>query len=233
MNAEGKMRVLVADDSPEICDIVEILLLGEGCEVLKAADGLQALQLADDTVDLYILDVVMPGLTGIQVCTHLRQKTTAPILFLTAKTQEQDKTMGFSAGGDDYLAKPFSYGELISRVKSLLRRYYVYKGKEESRRHLFTAGDLTVDTDCHQVTVDGRRVELTEIEFKMLLLMVQNRGRVYSAQTLYEQIWGEPYFYTANNTVMVHIRNLRKKLERDPQSPQYIQTAWGKGYYVV
>lgn len=225
-------KILIADDNAEIRDIVEILLTSEGFEVVKAENGQQAVERADDSIDLYILDVVMPAKSGFRACLELREKTTAPILFLTAKTQDSDKTMGFSAGGDDYLSKPFSYAELISRVKSLLRRYYVYRGKPEPQESELTCGDIQVDTDKQSVKIGEKEVNLTDIEYKMLVLMLTHRKKVFSAQNLFESIWEEPYFYSANNTVMVHIRNLRKKLEKDPQNPQYIKTAWGKGYFI-
>lgn len=225
-------KILIADDNAEIRDIVEILLTSEGFEVIKAEDGQKAVELADDSIDLYILDVVMAAKSGFRTCLELREKTTAPILFLTAKTQDSDKTMGFSAGGDDYLSKPFSYAELISRVKSLLRRYYVYKGKTEQQENELTCGDIRVDTDKQSVKIGEKEINLTDIEYKILALMLSHRKKVFSAQNLFESIWEEPYFYSANNTVMVHIRNLRKKLEKNPQNPQYIKTAWGKGYFI-
>lgn len=233
MNAEGRNRILIADDSEEIREIIEILLTGEGYEVLTAENGQKAVDMVDDTIDLFILDVVMPVKSGFRACVEIREKTTAPILFLTAKAQDSDKTMGFSSGGDDYLAKPFSYAELISRVKSLLRRYFVYQGKVPlSHSAKLVSGDLTVDTDTKQVHLQGKEIFLTDIEYEMLTLMLRNRKKVFSAADLYEQIWQEPYYYSANNTVMVHIRNLRKKIETDPQNPQHIKTVWGKGYYI-
>lgn len=233
MNAEGKNRILIADDSEEIRDIIEILLTGEGYEVLTAKNGQEAIDMTDDTIDLFILDVVMPIKSGFRACVEIRNKTTAPILFLTAKAQDSDKTMGFSSGGDDYLAKPFSYAELISRGKSLLRRYFVYQGKTPvTYSTKLSTGDLTLDTDTKQASLKGKEIFLTDIEYQMLALMLRNKKKVFSAADLYEQIWQEPYFYSANNTVMVHIRNLRKKIETDPQNPQYLKTVWGKGYYI-
>ncbi len=233
MNEEGKNRILIADDSEEIREIIEILLTGEGYEVVTAKNGQEAIDLTDDTIDLFILDVVMPVKSGFRACVEIRNKTTAPILFLTAKAQDSDKTMGFSSGGDDYLAKPFSYAELISRVKSLLRRYFVYQGKAPiTCSTKLSAGDLTLDTNTKQVYLKEKEIFLTDIEYQMLSLLLRNRKKVFSAADLYEQIWQEPYFYSANNTVMVHIRNLRKKIESDPQNPLYLKTVWGKGYYI-
>lgn len=233
MNKEIPKKILVADDNPEIREIVEILLTGEGYEVVMATNGEEAVNLVDSTIDLIILDVVMPVKTGFVACNEIREKTTAPILFLTAKTQDSDKVIGFSAGGDDYLSKPFSYSELISRVKSLLRRYYIYQGKEKEREaNILQTKELYVNLDTQDVTLNGEPVFLTTIEYSILVLMLKNRKKVFSSENLYETIWDEQYFYTANNTIMVHIRNLRKKLEKDQKNPQYIKTAWGKGYYI-
>ena len=235
MRDEGKKRILVADDNQEIVDIVDILLTGEGYEVVKASNGQEAVDLADDSIDLYILDVVMPVKSGFHACAQIRERTMAPILFLTAKTHDSDKTIGFSAGADDYLAKPFSYAELVFRVKSLLRRYSVYQGKavnSPETETLLTYRELSINLDSQEVLLRGRPISLTDIEYRLLILMLQHRHKVFSAENLYESIWEEPYFYSANNTIMVHIRNLRKKLEQDPKNPQYIKTIWGKGYCI-
>nr|UWI49304.1 response regulator transcription factor [Clostridioides difficile] len=233
MNKEIPKKILVADDNPEIREIVEILLTGEGYKVVMATNGEEAVNLVDSTIDLIILDVVMPVKTGFVACNEIREKTTAPILFLTAKTQDSDKVIGFSAGGDDYLSKPFSYSELISRVKSLLRRYYIYQGKEKNKEsNILQTKELCVNLDTQDVTLGGEPIFLTTIEYSILVLMLKNRKKVFSSENLYESIWDEQYFYTANNTIMVHIRNLRKKLEKDQKNPQYVKTAWGKGYYI-
>ncbi|MCC0631198.1 MULTISPECIES: response regulator transcription factor [unclassified Clostridioides] len=233
MIKEIPKKILVADDNPEIREIVEILLTGEGYEVVMATNGEEAVNLVDSTIDLIILDVVMPVKTGFVACNEIREKTTAPILFLTAKTQDSDKVIGFSAGGDDYLSKPFSYSELISRVKSLLRRYYIYQGKEKNKEpNILQTKGLCVNLDTQDVILDGETIFLTTIEYSILVLMLKNRKKVFSSENIYESIWDEQYFYTANNTIMVHIRNLRKKLEKDQKNPQYVKTAWGKGYYI-
>jgi DNA-binding response OmpR family regulator len=175
----------------------------------------------------------MPKKTGFKACIEIREKTSAPILFLTAKSQDSDKYMAFSAGSDDYLSKPFSYTELVSRVKALLRRYYVYKGKEaDDSNDSISINGLKINLTSNEISIDGREIALTEIEYSILLLMSKNRKKIFSAQNLYESIWNEPYFYSCNNTVMVHIRNLRSKLESDPQNPKYIKTVWGKGYRI-
>lgn len=226
-------NILIADDNEDIREIVRVLLESEGYNVIEAVDGEDAINKVDDEIDLIILDVVMPKKTGFKACIEIREKTSAPILFLTAKSQDSDKYMAFSAGSDDYLSKPFSYTELVSRVKALLRRYYVYKGKEiKDTDNSISINSLIVNTSSNEASVNGKELILTEIEYNILLLMAQNRKKIFSAQNLYESIWREPYFYSCNNTVMVHIRNLRSKLEEDPQNPEYIKTVWGKGYRI-
>ena len=221
--------IMIADDDPDIREVVRILLESEGFRIVEAVDGDDAVSKIDPAIDLYILDVMMPGKSGYQVCRAIRAASTAPILFLTAKSQDGDKSMGFSSGGDDYLPKPFSYTELTARVKALLRRYYVYRGKESEE---IVIRDLVIDRQTCEVRLAGAEVQLTDIEYRMLLLMAENRRKVFSAQNLYESIWNEPYFYSCNNTIMVHIRNLRRKIEPDPDNPQYIKTVWGKGYRI-
>ncbi|MFT8351619.1 response regulator transcription factor [Clostridium saccharoperbutylacetonicum] len=226
-------NILIADDNNEIREIVKVLLESEGYNVLEAVDGEDAIRKVDESIDLIILDIVMPKKTGFKACIEIREKTSAPILFLTAKSQDSDKYMAFSAGSDDYLSKPFSYTELVSRVKALLRRYYVYKGKEASDSNdSIIINGLKINISSNEVSIDENEIALTEIEYNILLLMSKNRKKIFSAQNIYESIWNEPYFYSCNNTVMVHIRNLRSKLESDPQNPKYIKTVWGKGYRI-
>lgn len=226
-------NILIVDDNPEIREIIEILLTGEGFTTFKAEDGMTALKLINEQdFDLIILDIMMPGINGYQTCLEIRKTSNAPILFLSARTKDSDKTLGFSSGGDDYLAKPFSYNELISRVKALIRRYHVYKGKTEETPALQTIQyhELTIDEHRGQVSKDGIYIDLTDTEYRMLTLLIRNRGQIFSAARLYEAIWDEPYYYGANNTVMVHMRNLRQKIEEDPNNPALIKTIWGKGY---
>lgn len=226
-------RILIVDDNPEIREIIQILLSGEGFLTEEAKDGKTALNLLQTTCfDLIILDIMMPGLNGYQTCLEIRKITNAPILFLSAKTKDSDKTLGFSSGGDDYLAKPFSYSELVSRVKALIRRYQVYRGKEEITPTQTTIQyrHLTIDEENEEVFSDEKSLDLTDTEYRMLLLLVKNQKQLFSAERLYETIWDEPYYYGANNTVMVHIRNLRRKVETDPNHPTIIKTVWGKGY---
>ncbi|URZ04623.1 response regulator transcription factor [Clostridium felsineum] len=226
-------NILIADDNKEIREIVCVLLNSEGYNVIEAVDGEDAVIKVDDTIDLIILDVMMPIKSGFKACVEIREKTKAPILLLTAKTQDSDKYIGFSSGCDDYLSKPFSYTELVSRVKALLKRYYVYKGKETvSFSEDINIDGLIIKTTSNEVLVDDKEIVLTETEYKILLLMAHNPKKVFSAQNLYESVWEEPYFYSCNNTIMVHIRNLRRKLEKNPQDPKYIKTVWGKGYRI-
>ncbi|MXQ72717.1 response regulator [Clostridiaceae bacterium DONG20-135] len=228
-----EIKILVADDDEDIRDVIEILLNSEGYQVYKAKDGQEALEMMkENTFRLVILDIMMPGLNGYQACVEIRKYSMAPILFLSAKSQDSDKTLCFSSGGDDYMSKPFSYNELVSRVKALLRRYMVYKGDENTSEpaEALKVDGVVIDEQKRIVTVDDAEIDLTDIEFQLLVLLVKNRGQVFSAERLYETIWKESYYYSANNTVMVHMRNLRKKIEKDPQNPQIIKTIWGKGY---
>lgn len=226
--------ILIVDDDTEIREGLRILLSGENYMILEAADGKQALDQMSDTIDLVILDIMMPGMSGLHVCEEIRKQWAVPILFLTAKAQESDKLVGLIAGGDDYLPKPFSYAELMGRVKALLRRYCVYRGKAQvgtlGQDNILTTRDLKLSLDYNQVWVRGKEVELTELEYKILRLLMQSPQRVFSTQNIYESVWGEPYFYISNGTVMVHIRKLRVKIEEDPQNPRYLKTVWGKGY---
>lgn len=226
-------NILIADDNDEIREIVRVLLESEGYNVIEAVDGEDAVIKVDGSIDLIILDIMMPRKSGFKACVEIREKTSAPILFLTAKTQDSDKCMGFSVGSDDYLSKPFSYTELVSRVKALLRRYYVYKGKDRiDSTDLININGLTINTTSNEVSIDEEEVTLTDIEYNILMLMAKHRKKIFSAQNLYESVWKEPYFYSCNNTIMVHIRNLRRKLEKDPENPKYIKTVWGKGYRI-
>ena len=226
--------ILIVEDEPDIREGIRILLGGEGYTILEAASGEEALRQMNEAVDLVILDVMLPGISGLKVCEELRRTSTVPILFLTAKTQESDKTIGLTAGGDDYLAKPFSYAELIARVKALLRRYCVYRGKNQNLEmdtdRVLVSGRLKVALDRNEVWKDRKPLDLTEIEYGILALLIRHPQRIYSAQSIYENVWNEPYTYSAGSTVMVHIRKLRTKIEDDPQNPVFIRNVWGKGY---
>lgn len=226
-------KILFADDDPEIREALKLLLNCEGYETVEASCGKEVLEKIDHTIDLVILDVMMPEMNGYTVCSEIRKRYTVPVLFLTAKSQDSDKTLGFSVGGDDYLVKPFSYNELMNRVKAILRRYYVYGAKaSEKSSIIYCCGNIEIDTSRCQVKVDGEEVVLTDIEYRILLLLASHPQRIYSAQNIYELVWNEPYTYSSNNNVMVHIRNIRKKLGDDPQKNHTIRTVWGKGYQI-
>lgn len=229
--------ILVVEDEADIREGIRILLGGEEFTVLEAANGQEALELFSDAVDLVILDVMMPGMSGLRVCEEIRKTSTVPILFLTAKAQESDKLIGLTAGGDDYLTKPFSYAELIGRVKALLRRWNVYRGKDQrgetAQSEYLEMSGIKVARQRNEVWVRGIPTSLTEIEYQILLLLMRHPARTFTAQNIYEAVWEEPYTYASNGTVMVHIRNLRVKIEEDPHEPKLIRTAWGKGYCFV
>lgn len=229
------VKILVIEDDADIREGVRILLESEGFLVDEAENGETGLRKLYEDISLVILDIMMPGMSGIRVCEEIRKKSFVPILFLTAKAQESDKLLGLMAGGDDYLSKPFSYAELLGRVKAQVRRYTVYSNSPgepqgQERAEYIESGGIRIHTVFNEVTVNGKTVELTDIEYHILLLMMQNKGKIFSAQNLYESIWNEPYFYNCNGTVMVHIRKLRVKIEANSQEPVYIKTVWGKGY---
>ena len=229
------VKILVIEDDADIREGVRILLESEGFLVDEAENGETGLRKLYEDISLVILDIMMPGMSGIRVCEEIRKKSFVPILFLTAKAQESDKLLGLMAGGDDYLPKPFSYAELLGRVKAQVRRYTVYSNSPDEpqgqeRAEYIESGGIRIHTVFNEVTVNGKTVELTDIEYHILLLMMQNKGKIFSAQNLYESIWNEPYFYNCNGTVMVHIRKLRVKIEANSQEPVYIKTVWGKGY---
>ena len=226
-------KIMVVDDDKDIREVIQVLLSSEGYEVIEASNGKEALELVDDDTDLIILDVMMPEMNGYQACVLLREKTKAPILFLTAKGQDSDKTLGFSSGGDDYLTKPFSYNELNGRVKALLRRYHVYQGKNVVHEEptIFKTGNIEVDSAHRTAYLNKQKLNLTDIEFNILEYLLINKQQVISPSQLFEAIWHEEYYYRANNTIMVHIRHLRQKIEKDPTNPEHIKTIRGKGYY--
>lgn len=227
-------KILIVEDDADIREGVRILLEGEGYSVSEAENGRKGLELLEEEPDLVILDVMMPGMSGLKTCEEIRKISYVPVLFLTAKSQESDKLIGLMAGGDDYLAKPFSYSELLGRVKALIRRWKIYRGKEETEQeqmpeYIELAG-IRINEEFNEVLINGENVEFSEIEYNILLLMMKYPGKIFSAQNLYESVWNEPYFYNCNSTVMVHIRRLRVKIEKDPKNPKLILTVWGKGY---
>ncbi|HJA19250.1 MAG TPA: response regulator transcription factor [Candidatus Mediterraneibacter ornithocaccae] len=225
-------KILIIEDDADIREGVRILLEGEGYSVSEAENGRKGLELLKEEPDLVILDVMMPGMSGLKTCEEIRKISYVPVLFLTAKSQESDKLIGLMAGGDDYLAKPFSYSELLGRVKALIRRWKIYRGKEEpeqEQRYIELAG-IRLNEEFNEVSVKGTNVEFSDIEYNILRLLMKYPGKIFSAQNLYESVWNEPYFYNCNSTVMVHIRRLRVKIEEDPKNPKLILTVWGKGY---
>lgn len=228
----NKKYILIADDEKEIRNILNLLLKGEGYEVLTAENGCEVVELAEPEIDLYILDVNMPGLSGFMAAAELRKKYDTPIIFLTAYSGESDKVMGFSAGADDYIVKPFSNMELIMRVKAILRRgnftANVQMPKAADNRLLL--GDLVLDLDNQSVLRKEEVITLTYTEFKILELLVTHKKKIYSLDNIYQSIWEEDA--VGDSAIMVHIKNIRKKIGDDSRNPKYIKTAWGKGYYV-
>ena len=226
-------KILLIEDDEDIREGIRILLESEDYRVAEAGNGRDGLKLLDQDTDLVILEVMLPGKSGLRICEEIRKTSFVPILFLTAKAQESDRLIGLMVGGDDYLSKPFSYAELLGRVKALLRRYRIDHGKEGLERADVRKLDLAgiqIEEEFHEVIVRGRQVELSEIEYQILLLMMKYPGKIFSAQNLYESVWQEPYFYSCNSTVMVHIRRRRVRIEKDPQNPELIKTVGGKGY---
>ena len=222
--------VLVVDDEESIRESVTYTLEHESYRTITAATGSEALKkFKDNHPDLVILDIMLPDISGLEVCKGIRSIADVPILFLSAKDQLEDMVEGLDNGGDDYLAKPFSHAELMMKVESLLRRYRVYKNKSSGR--MLRPG-IVLDEENRRVLLDGVPLELTETEFSILQCLAQNRGRVVPVRTIYETVWHETYMPASNNTVMVHIVNLRKKLEEDPANPRLIRTVWGKGYQI-
>ena len=228
-----KSKILIVDDDSEIRELIDALLTGEGYLIRQASNGKQALSIIDSSFDLVILDIMMPEMSGYKVCSAIRENYNTPILFLTAKSMDSDLTMGFSVGGDDYLTKPFSFSELLARVKGLLRRYHTYSGKSTDMQDEYYVYDtIYVHNQFNQVLKDGAELNLTEIEYQILKKLLSHKGRIFTMQNLYESVWNEPYFSTSANTVMAHIRKLRVKIENDPQKPEIIKTVWGKGYRI-
>ena len=223
-------HILIVDDDPDIRKVLEILLK-EKYFVSQAADGPSAIAClrANPQIDLVILDVMMPGMSGYDVCAELRKISNVPILFLTARTAEDDRLTAYSSGGDDFLSKPFSPGELTAKVVSLLRRYREYRGKPDIGLSL---GELEVDLASRSVKRLGVPVALTDTEYSILEYMLKNRGRTVTASELYEAVWKEKFLAGSGNTVMVHVLNLRRKIEETPSSSKIIRTVWGKGYQI-
>ena len=225
-------EILVCDDDKDIVEAIEIYLTQEGYHILKAYDGEQAIQvLQNNKVDLLIIDVMMPKLDGIRATLKIREKNVLPIIILSAKSEDADKILGLNVGADDYVTKPFNPLELVARVKSQFRRYTQLGAMAEKKANVYRTGGLEIDDDRKEVTVDGDVVKLTPIEYRILLFLVQNQGRVFSINQIYESIWEEEAI-AADNTVAVHIRHIREKIEINPKEPRYLKVVWGLGYKV-
>lgn len=221
--------ILVVDDEEDIRELVGIYLKNEGFKVYKAADGQEALKCLDDMqIDLAILDVMMSDMDGIALCLEIRKKSNIPIIMLSAKDQDMDKVIGLSAGADDYLAKPFNPVELVARVKAQLRRFNDFNERKPSS--ILEYMDLSMNLEKHRVFANSKEIWLTPKEFAILELLWKNKGNVFSTEHIYNTLWSEEEAYDINNVVMVHIRNLRSKIEPDIKNPQYVKTVWGVGY---
>lgn len=226
-------KILVCDDDKDIVEAIDIYLTQEGYEVLKAYDGDEAIKvLKRNEVDLLIMDVMMPRLDGIRATLKIRENMSLPIIILSAKSEDADKILGLNIGADDYMTKPFNPLELVARVKSQLRRYTQLGSTARSdNQSEFRTGGLVIRDDLKEVTVDGEKVKLTPIEYNILLLLVKNQGKVFSINQIYENIWNEEAI-GADNTVAVHIRHIREKIEIKPKEPRYLKVVWGVGYKV-
>lgn len=226
-------KILVCDDDKDIVEAIDIYLTQEGYEVLKAYDGAEAIKvLKRNEVDLLIMDVMMPRLDGIRATLKIRENMSLPIIILSAKSEDADKILGLNIGADDYMTKPFNPLELVARVKSQLRRYTQLGSTARSdNQSEFRTGGLVIRDDLKEVTVDGEKVKLTPIEYNILLLLVKNQGKVFSINQIYENIWNEDAI-GADNTVAVHIRHIREKIEINPKEPRYLKVVWGVGYKV-
>ena len=231
-----KNNVLVVDDDKEIVDAIDIYLRNEGINVIKAYDGIEALEaLMENDVHLILMDIMMPKMDGLRTTMKIRQEKNIPIILISAKSEDTDKILGLNMGADDYITKPFNPLELIARVKSQLRRYTVlgnYSGQnKEETKSIISSGGLSLNQDTKEVLVDGEGIKLTATELGILELLLKNQGRVFSIDEIYEKVWKEPS-YNAENTVAVHIRRIREKIEINPKEPKYLKVVWGIGYKI-
>ncbi|WP_374048599.1 response regulator transcription factor [Clostridium cochlearium] len=229
----NKSTIIVVDDEKEIRDLIGIYLENEGYKVIKAENGIKALEILEkEKIDLIILDIMMPNMDGIEACTKIREEKNMPIIMLSAKTEDMDKIWGLTAGADDYMTKPFNPLELIARVKSQLRRYKKFNVQNAYiNENVIEIDELIINTATHEVKVGEKEVRLTPREFDILELLARNKGIVFSIEKIYERVWKEE-FLKSDNTVMVHIRKLREKVEENPRKPKYVKTVWGVGYKV-
>lgn len=227
-----KQQILIVDDEEDIRDLLEIYLVNEGYYVIKTADGIEALDVLErEQIDLVILDIMMPKMDGTQVCMKIRKDKNVPIIMLSAKSEDIDKILGLHTGADDYVTKPFNPLEVVARVKSQLRRCAMTSEYKETKSEEIEIGGLQINTATHQVKVDEREIKLTRTEFSILEVLARNRGRVLNTKLIYESVWNEPA-YEAENTVAVHVRNIREKIEINTKEPRYIKVVWGVGYKV-
>ena len=225
-------NILVCDDDREIVEAIEIYLSKEGYNVIKAYDGLEAIEiLKKEDIQLLLIDVMMPRLDGLRATLKIREKSGIPIIILSAKSEDSDKVIGLDVGADDYITKPFNPLELIARVKSQLRRHTKLGTMAGQKSNVYTVGGLEINDDSKEVTVDGESVKLTPYEYKILLLLVKNQGRVFTIEQIYENVWEEEAI-AADNTVAVHIRHIREKIEINPKEPRYLKVVWGVGYKI-
>lgn len=225
------MNILVCDDDQAIVDAIGIYLENEGYTVCKASNGLEAIEvIKNQEIHLIIMDLMMPKMDGMRATMEIRKENNIPLIMLSAKSEDHDKILGLNIGADDYMTKPFNPLELIARVKSQLRRYTTFGGLD-TRTNVFQTGGLIIDDESKSVTVDGEEVHLTPVQYKIVRLLTENAGRVFSIEEIYEKVWNEPSF-NPENTVTVHIRKIREKIEINPREPKYLKVVWGVGYKV-
>ncbi|MBX4262256.1 response regulator transcription factor (plasmid) [Clostridium estertheticum] len=230
----GKYTILIIDDEQEIVELIEIYLINEGYQVFKAFNGAEGLEvLANQKIDLIVLDIMMPGVDGMETCRRIRQQMYLPIIMLSAKSEDMDRILGLGLGADDYLSKPFNPMELIARIKSQLRRYFSFNLHNQLNcdDNVIHIKDLVINKNNHSVSVYNKDANLTPTEYEILLLLASNSGIVFSAEKIFEKVWNEKY-YESKNTVMVHIWRLREKVEKIPKEPKIIETVWGVGYKI-
>jgi len=228
------MRILIADDEIEIRKVLRLLLENSGYEIVEASDGAKAIEAVkeDPSIDLCIMDIMMPLMNGVEATKKIREFSTVPVLFLTARSLESDKEEAYSGGGDDYLIKPFSSRELLMKVEALTRRYTSYSAKSKVGGEIQLWKDVVLYLDSREVTKNGNVLDIRDKEMDMLIFLAKNKGKVVSPKEIYEAVWEEISLPSSNNTVTVHMLNLRRKLEDDPSSPKIIRTVWGKGYQI-
>ena len=228
------INILVVDDGQSIADLIEVYLKNEGFTICKFYNGQDALRcIESEQLELAILDIMLPDIDGFTLCRKIREKYNFPVIMLTAKEEEVDKITGLTLGADDYITKPFRPLELVARVKAQLRRFTKYNSSEPNQKeHWIAFSGLVLDMESHECTLNEKRLSLTPTEFSILWVLCSNRGRVVSAEELFHEVWGDKYFTNSNNTVMVHIRHIREKMNDSTEQPKYIKTVWGVGYKI-